>query len=129
MITRLSILVYLMWSVGSADPSCTWTGLSHSAMGSCVPVAVSAFPLLFRAPSEYRGFVYCVAQEALLPSRTVQNMCLCWVLITGAWFLSLLYGLTAFLSLKTKTSVFLGQRPLDSALVWGWEGEVYSLLL
>jgi len=50
----------------------------HSEMGFVLMSQPLFFPSLFRAPSKYRGFVHCIAQEALLPSSTVLRMSICY---------------------------------------------------
>lgn len=51
-------------------------------------------------------------------------------LTTGAWFLFLLCGATAFfLSLKTEAFVFLSQRPLGSALLGMGRSGLFSASL
>lgn len=74
MITRLSTLVCPMWSLSSADPSCTGAGLSCSEQCRALLSQSLLSPSLFRAPSKYRGFVNCIAQEVLLPSSAVLRM-------------------------------------------------------
>lgn len=112
-------------------PSCTWAGLSCSEMGFVLMSQPLFFPSLFRAPSKYRSFVHCIAQEALLPSSTVlQNVYLLlsshyWGLVSFSvvWF-------SCFLSLKTETSVFSGQSLLGSCSAVGTgKGVLFSLAL
>lgn len=88
------------------------------------------FPSLFRAPSKYRGFVNCVAQEALLPSSTVLRMSICcWVLIARGLVSFSVVWAYCLLSLKTETSVFLGLEASKFCSTVGMGRGVYSLLL
>lgn len=45
-ITRLSTLIYVMWSVALQTPSCTWSGLACSGIGVYISVSVCGFPLI-----------------------------------------------------------------------------------
>lgn len=88
MITRLSTLVYLMWSVGSTDPSCSWNWavLLWNAFLGCSP-HYSELPLNTEPLS--------IVLLGRLCTVLTMPVC-CWVFITGSWFLSLLCGPTAF---------------------------------
>lgn len=108
-----------------------WAGLSRSGMGVvrsclslCFPPHYSELPLNTQRLCQ----LYCSGGFASL-QHCSQNASL----LLGPHYWGLVYFSVVwshcFLSLKTETSVFLCQRPLDSALLWGWEGGIYSLLL
>ena len=110
-----------------------WAGLGCFALewGLCLFLSQSLLsPHYSELPLNTQRLcqLYCSGGFASLQHYS-QNACL----LQGPHYWGLVYFSVVwshcFLSLKTETSVFLCQSPLDSAVLWGWEGGVYSLLL
>lgn len=91
-----------------------WNGVVSSCLGLCFPPYYSELPLNTQALS------IVLLRRLCFPPALFSE----WYLLLGPHY----WGLVSFsvvqsycfLFLKTETSLFLGQRPLDSVVVWGW---------
>lgn len=115
-ITRLSTLVYVMWSVALF---LVWAGLLWNRS---VHFCFCGFPLIIWSSLSIRRLHTLCCSGGFASIRPCsRNACL---LLSphypGLVSFSVVWS-CCFLSLKTESSVFVGQRPLGSALLWGRE--------
>lgn len=110
----------------SADPSCSWAGVFWS--GVCSAVLVSVFPYIVQSSLNIEGLCQLCC---LGGSPSLQHYSQSCLLLDPHYQCLVSFSVQSycFLSLKTKISVLLGQRPLNSALLWRWEEETFPLLL